>query len=767
MCKEPLSVGRSTPRIDAFTKVTGKERYAADYYPPNLLWCGVKRPAYAHAGIRSIQISQAKDIPGVIAILTHEDITGSNLLGVFEKDQPVLAKDTVRHYGDSIALVLAETQDVLRQALALISVEYEPLADIFDPEAAMREGAPVIHPGRKNGNILIRDTIIKGQGAAALQECVFKTSFELSLTWQEHAFLETEAGVAWLEDDGTLVIVASTQTPFRDRIELSHALGIPPGAIRVIAPYLGGGFGGKDGITVQAYLALAARHAGGRPVKIWYPREESFLAGTKRHPAVLKYSLGCDRNGLLHALDCRIIMDTGAYASLGAEVLALAMEHAGGPYRIPHASIEGMAVYTNNPVAGAFRGFGAPQVHAAIEQIIDELAKITGLNPLEFRLKNAVHRGDTTPTGVTLTQSTGISACLEMARDSAMWQERGSWENSAPPFKKRGVGIAALYHGIGYGPVIPDNANAKLELTTAGRIKLYAGVTDMGQGNTATYLQIAGDILCQERDNIELVLPDTAQTLPSGSSSASRTTFTYGNALIGAARTLRKRILARAVLLLTYQFLEHIKEEDLVLVPEHVRHLPTGRDIHLSLLANTMDQAERTVTNSYTCPVNRQILPTGVNLRLHGYPHRVHSFGVNLVKIEVDMLTGAVTVCDYLACTDAGTVINPQLFEQQVQGGIAQGLGYALYEDFVVSEGKVLTGDFSTYILPTALDMPDVQSTAVTLQEDDGPYGMKGVGEITINGAFPAVANALACVCGKRIVAGTLTAERVLAAINE
>lgn len=766
MSKEPLTVGRSTPRADTPGKVTGKERYAADYYPANLLWCGVKRPACAHAVIRHIHISRAKEMAGVIAVLTHEDITGSNRLGILEKDQPILANDTVRHYGDSIALVLAESREVLRQALESISVEYEPLAAVFDPEAAMGEDAPVIHPGRKNGNILLRDCIVQGLGAAALAECAFKACLELSLPWQEHAYLETEAGAAWLEEDGTLVIVASTQTPFRDRMELSHALGIPPGRIRVVAPYLGGGFGGKDGVTVQGFLALAALHAGGRPVKMWYSREESFLAGTKRHPALLKYSLGCDRHGILHALDCRIMMDTGAYASLGAEVLALAMEHAGGPYRIPHVSIEGAAVYTNNPVAGAFRGFGVPQVCAAVEQAIDELAKTADIDPLEFRLKNAVRRGDTTPAGVTLTQSTGISACLETARESALWRERKKWESSAPPFKKRGVGVAALCHGIGYGPVIPDTANAKIELTEKGRVLVYVGVADMGQGNAATYLQMAGDILCQSLDYMELVLPDTAQTLPSGSSSASRTTFTYGNALIGAAQTLRDRILARAALLLSYQLLEHIRPEDLALVPEGVRHMPTGREVPLALVSRTMDRAERVVTNSYTCPVNRQIPPTGTNLRIHGYPHRVYSFGVHLARIEADVLTGGVTVCDYLAVTDAGRVINPQLFEQQIHGGIAQGLGYALFEDFTVSEGKVLAEDFSTYILPTALDTPDVRSVAVPLQEEDGPYGMKGVGEIAINGAFPAVANALARACEARISRGPLTAERVLAAMN-
>lgn len=766
MLREPLTVGMNAPRADAFTKVTGKEQYAADYYPPNLLWCGVKRPSYAHALIRSIDISRAKEMPGVAAVLTHKDISGSNRLGILEKDQPVLAEDTVRHYGDSIALVLAESRYTLQQALELISVEYEPLPAVFDPEAAMLEDAPVLHPGRKYKNILHRDLIKQGQGAAALEECTYRTNFECSLTWQEHAFLETEAGVAWLEDDGALVIVASTQTPFRDRTEISHALGIPSCRIRVIAPYLGGGFGGKDGITVQAFLALAAQHSGGRPVKMWYSREESFLAGTKRHPAILKYSLGCDQEGILHALDCRIVMDTGAYASLGCEVLALAMEHAGGPYRIPHASIEGIAVYTNNPVAGAFRGFGAPQAHAAIEQVIDELARIAGFDPLEFRLKNAVSRGDTTPSGVTLTQSTGILACLETARDSAAWRERERWESLAPPFKKRGTGIAAINHGIGYGPVIPDNANAKIELTGEGRLIIYAGVSDMGQGNAATYLQIAGDILSQTLDNMELVLPDTAQTLPSGSSSASRTTFTFGNALIGAAQALRKRILERASLLFTYQFFEHVRAEDLGLVPGHVRHIPTGREIHLSFVSTTMDQSERTAANSYTCPVNRQKPPTGGSLRIHGYPHRVYSFGVNLVRLEADILTGEVTVCDFIAFTDAGRIINPELFDQQVHGGIAQGLGYTLFEDFLVSEGRILTGDFGAYILPTALDIPDIQSIAIPLQEEDGPYGMKGVGEITINGAFPAVANALARVCKTRISSGPLTAEKVLAAIS-
>lgn len=764
---EIQEIGRSAPRVDAFTKVTGKEKFAADYYPEECLWLGVKRAEYPHARILKMDVSAAQEIAGVEAVLTHRDIKGSNRLGLFEKDQPILADQVVRHYGDAVALVVAKDKEVLTLALDAIQVCYEPLPAVFDPEEACREEAPVLYEGRPDKNILLRSEITSGQGRAALADCVYRTEISIELGWQEHAFLETQTGVAWQEMDGSLMMVVSTQTPFRDRLEVGEALGIAPGNIRISAPHLGGGFGGKDGITVQGFLALAALHTGGRPVKINYSREESILAGTKRHPAKLTYVLGCDGEGKLQALDCRIVMDTGAYASLGGPVFALAMEHAGGPYRIPHASISGAVVYTNNPVSGAFRGFGVPQVTAGMEQAMDELAKIAGFDPLSFRLKNAVRRGDATPAGVVLSTSTGLIPCLERVQQHPLWQEREQWCQGAPPLKRRGFGLAAMYHGIGFGPAIADYANAKLEIGADGNILVYSGVADMGQGNATTCLQMVSHALSQPYEQLDLVITDTAKTLPAASSSASRTTFTYGNALLGAAAILKEKLLQRAGLMFSFPLLQQVKKEDLLLLPGCIMHAPSGRKLPLTVVASMMDETERVATFSYTSPVNSQTMDSGSNLRIHGYPHRIFSYGVQLALVEADVLTGEMEVCRLLNCIEAGRVLNPQLYEQQVQGGAAQGLGYALHEEFTVREGRICSGDFSTYILPTAMDVPDMETIAIPLQEEEGPYGMKGIGEIGINGVFPAVANGVAHVTGVRITQGTMTGEKMLAALTQ
>ena len=760
-------IGRIAPRLDAFAKVTGAEKFAADLYPQGFLWAGVRRSEFTHARILAIETEAAARLPGVAAVLTHRDIKGSNRLGIFEKDQPILADETVRHYGDAVALVVAETKEALSAGLAAVSVKYEALPAVFDPAAALLPDAPVLHPGRQDGNLLLQAEIIRGEMEPALAACAFTVSVSVQTGRQEHAFLETQAGVACMESDGTLSMTVSTQTPFRDRLELSEAIGLPPAKIHIVAPCLGGGFGGKDGITVQGFLALAAMNSNGRPVKIWYSREESILAGVKRHPLQAEFTVGCDRDGVLQALQCRLLFDTGAYASLGGEVFALAMEHAGGPYRIPVVKIEGSVVYTNNPVAGAFRGFGVPQVTACMEQVMDELAGAGNFDPLELRRNNAVQRGDSTPTGVILSQTTGLTECLDRMAEHPFWTQRETWQAAAPPFRRRGVGVAAAFHGVGFGPAIADYANAKLEILPDGRVRVYAGVSDMGQGNATTYAQIVSHILNQAYDRLELVLPDSAKTLPSASSSASRTTFTYGNAMIGAAHLLRERLLARAALLLSFQLLQSLKPDDLALLPGRILHPPSGRSLPLAMVATLMDAAERTATYSYTCPVNSQTMPSGENLRIHGFPHRVFSYGAHLVRLEADTCTGEISLCDCLACIDAGTVLNPQLYEQQVHGGMAQGLGYALFEEFPVEEGRIATGEFSTYILPTAADLPDMEVMAVTPYENDGPFGMKGIGEIGIDAVFPAVANALAAATGSRITEGTLTASKVLNAFRQ
>jgi CO/xanthine dehydrogenase Mo-binding subunit len=759
--REIPAIGTSMPRVDAPAKVMGRERYAADFYEQGMLWAGARRAGVAHGRILAIDTAAAQALPGVHAVLTHADVPGPNRHGIVHKDQPILAGGKVRHCGDAVALVLAEDRESLRRALDLIRVEIEPLPGVFSPEEALAPDAPLVHEENPGGNLLLHGLIEVGAGSAGLAECDVIVEGTFETPHQAHAFLETESGWGRLLPDGRLHIVASTQSPFRDRFEVGQALGIDPLSIRVTAPYLGGGFGGKDGATVQCLVALAALRAQGRAVKLCWEREESFLAGYKRHPARLRYRLGAKADGTLHALDCRIHLDTGAYAHLGGEVLELAMEHAGGCYRIPHTRIEGWCVYTNNPVSGAFRGFGVPQVTFAVEQLLDMLAGRLGRDPLEMRLQNVVGRGDVNAAGATMLCPVGVRECLRVVRGHALWRQRSAWKAAAGPFKRRGVGLAVSMHGAGYGPGIPDYANAKLELTAEGRFRVHAGVADMGQGNAGTNLQIAGEVLAQELSRLELVLPDTESALPSCSSSASRTTYAYGAALLKACEELKRRILDRVRLLMFIP-----REGEVELLPGRVRHMLSGREMALPAIARLMDATERVSTACFVAPTAAEQPASGQELRFHGFPHTIFAFGAQLALVEADTLTGAVEVKEYLAVTESGRVINPQIHEQQVQGGIAQGLGYALCEELSVKDGRIANPDFTTYILPTAVDLPDVASVVVETFEPSGPFGMKGVGEIGINMPLPAVANALADGCGTRFFQAPLGAERVLAALR-
>lgn len=754
-------IGCSIPRADGEAKVTGAEKYATDHYGDGLLWAGVRRAWIPHGRIRRLDTDQAKNLPGVIAILTGRDVPGTNRQGIVHKDQPVLCIDKVRHCGDPVALVLAEDRTVLAQALALITVDIESLPGIFSIDDALQPDAPLIHEEHRDGNVLLAAIVDKGNAEEAFSECDVILEETFTVPFVAHAFLETENGIAWQEPDGKIVLVVSTQAPFRDRFEISHALGIPMDQLRIIGPYLGGGFGGKDGATVQCLLVLAAIHAGGRRVKMWWTREESMAAGFKRHAVRMEYRLGAGSDGTLHALKCRLYYDTGAYAHLGGEVMALGMEHASGPYRIPHTLIEGWCVYTNNPVAGAMRGFGVAQVSFAFEGMMDRLAEKLRMDPLALRMKNALQRGDQNGAGITMTHSTGIVSCLEAISSHPLWKGKERWVAEAPPFKKRGVGVAAVFNAMGYGRGLPDSAIAKVELTAEGKIRVYCGVSDMGQGNATAFFQIAGGVLCQESDAIELVQPDTARTLPSGSASAGRTTYTYGNALIRAAEELRRRIIGRAALMILADTVDELE-----LLPGRVKHFKSDREIPLKALAAIMPPEDRICISQFIMPVARDGLETGKAFFI-GFPHLLFSYAAHLAAVEVDELTGMLEVKAYLAATDAGRVLNPQSYEQQVHGAIAQGIGYALCEEIKLEEGRILTPDLATFIIPGAMDIPDMMSVSVETCETSGPYGMKGAGEVGINGPLPAIAGALAQACGIRVKTAPLTAERILEAMVE
>jgi CO/xanthine dehydrogenase Mo-binding subunit len=756
-----LRIGESAPRGDAAAKATGREYYAADAYPENLIWAQAVRPGVPCGRIAKVDTRAAFAVPGVLKVLLAKDVPGSNRQGIIHKDMPVLAEERIRCCGDAVALVLAETRAAATLGASRVVVDIEPLAGVYDLEAAMASGAPLVHADRP-GNILAQAVIRKGQGADAFGACDVVVEEVFTTPVQAHAFLETESGIARLQDDGDLLMEVSTQSPFRDRFEIGHALGMAFERIHIVAPSLGGGFGGKDGATVQCLLGLAALHAEGRPVKMTWDREESFAAGYKRHACRLHYRLGAHRDGTLHSLHARLWYDTGAYAHLGAEVMELGMEHAGGPYRIANTLIEGWCVHTHNPTAGAMRAFGVCQASFAFESMMDLLADRLQMDPLKLRIANALVRGDTNCADVRLSTSTGVKACLEQVAQHPLWLTRETWRRQAPAFKRRGVGLAAIFNAAGYGGGVRDAAIAKIEMDTDGHFIVHNAVADMGQGNSSAFVQITGDILCQPADRLRVKQPDTRTAYPSGSSSAGRTTYTYGRALTFACETLKGRLLNRAGLMLFVQ-----DDDDLVLEPGQVRHTPSERTVSLAQLGAMLRAEERVCLGQFVAPTCKAV-PDSAKGFFIGFPHVIFSYGAHLARIEIDTLTGAAQVVDYLAVTDGGQVLNPAMFDQQVHGGVAQGIGYALYEDFVTEQGQVKTPDFTTYLIPGALDLPQIVSVACTSEtEETGPFGMKGIGEVAMNGPLPAIANAIARAGGGRIRSAPLSAAAVLRNLND
>lgn len=754
---------RSSIRHDAPAKVRGGEIYAADHYGDALLWAGVKRAGVPHAKLLGLQTGAALNEPGVAAVLTAKDVPGPNRQGVVRDDQPVLVDDKVRHCGDAVALVIAESREALARGMDAIELDLEELPGVFDPEAALLPDAPLLHEDHDNGNLLLEGRLRKGHGADELASCPVVVEAVWHLPRQEHAYLETENGVARQDVDGIIHLVVSTQTPHRDCFEVARALGLDSARIHLQAPYCGGAFGGKDGVTVQSLLTLAALTCPGRPIKMWWEREESMIAGAKRHPAKLYYKLGADREGSLRALSARLVYDTGPYDHLGGVVATLGLEHAGGPYRIPHADLIAQAVYTNNPVGGPFRGFGVPQAAAGIELTMDLLANKLGLDPLELRRNNLLKPGETTAAGVALAGVEGLQNCLEAVSRHKLWTARKEWQEQAGPHKRREVGLAALCHAMGYGPVIPDEAHARLVLLGDGRFRLYSGVVDMGQGNASTYVQIAAEVLGQPAENFDPLQPDTAETKSSGSSSASRTTYTFGNAILGAAQTLRQRILAQAQKLL----IGNVPVSELDLTMGAVWHAGSAMEVNLAEVAAALPPEQRDITHHFRAPVAEGPQAPDKNIAMHGFPHAVYAYAAHLAAVEVDKLTGKIAVIDYLTVSDCGRVLNPQLLEQQMDGAVVQGMGYALCEDFAAHAGHSLTKDFSTYIIPTSLDAPRIENIFWASHDTSSPLGMRGGGEIGINGPLPSMGNAVARACGVPLMRYPLTPERVLDALTK
>ncbi len=535
-------IGQSIPRIGAREKVTGTALFSADIELNAPLTLKALRSDRPHAEIVSIHLGKALAIEGVVAVFTARDVPGKNLTGIIIKDQPMLAVDKVRCIGDPVALVAAETEAAAERALKAIEVVYRDLPAVFDPETAMAADAPRVHA---KGNVMTTRTIRRGDAGRAFARCKSVIEKTYRTTFIEHNYLEPDAGAGFVDNDGTLVIYASTQNPHYDHKDVVTVLGLADEKVRIIQAATGGGFGSKLDLNVQGFIGLALYHLK-RPVRYVYSREEAYLATAKRHPLVMRMKTGADANGRLLAVQATIICDTGAYASYGPAVANRAPVHATGPYEIENVDILSYGVYTNNPFCGAMRGFGTPQIAFAHESQIDLHAKDLGLDPLAMRLLNAQRVGSTTATGQVLSASVGIGDCLSAIRPHYEEARRIAAATPAAPYRKRGMGIGAMWYGIG-NTGVQNPSTARVEMSLDGAVTLFTGCADIGQGSSTVLSQIAAEVLGLQAQDIRLVAADTKFTTNAGATSASRQTYISGNAIKEAAEKLAEVLKTEAV----------------------------------------------------------------------------------------------------------------------------------------------------------------------------------------------------------------------------
>lgn len=740
------AVGAPVERLDGQRKVDGTEAFGADVGPAHALLVRAVRSPHFHARFR-IGDHKAWAQDHGVRVLTAADIPGENRFGVIPPlaDQPALAEQRTRHLGEAIALVVGPPKIVEPLDLEDFPVTWEPLDHSLSQKERGTGAALLLHENRPD-NTLIRGRVACGNaedplaGAAHLAEGTFETSYV------EHAYIEPEAGVAYLDGE-TLVIEACTQAPVMDQEDTARVLGLPRDRVRIIPSAAGGGFGAKLDLSVQPLIGLAALVTG-QPCRMVYTRRESMLASTKRHPGTLTARIGADAEGRILGMRFHGEFNTGAYSSWGPTVATRVPVHASGPYRVPHYLATSRAVHTNGPTSGAFRGFGVPQAAIAQEVLYDDLARATGIDRLAFRRLNALRDGDKTPSGQVL-NAVGLIECLDAL--APHWEaalKRARTFNAAGGATRRGVGIASCWYGCG-NTALPNPSTVRIGVTQEGRLLLHQGATDIGQGSNTVIAQIAADALGVALETVELVGPDTARTPDCGKTSASRQTFITGRAAQAAGAALRAAILRLANAGDTAEIA--LRKGRIAVTEGEVR-----REIDLAAL--TPDE------NGYVLAAEETYDPPTTELDEDGQgtPYAIYGFGAQIAEVEVDMALGTTRVLRMVAAHDLGRAINPVLATGQIEGGIAQGLGLALMEEFIPGR----TENLHDYLIPTVGDMPEITSILIEKPDPEGPMGAKGLGEHVLIPTAPAILNAIRHASGARITRVPALPHRVLAAIK-
>jgi CO/xanthine dehydrogenase Mo-binding subunit len=728
-------VGRSLPTRGAEEVVTGVLEYLTDKTFPDMLYGKIVGSPVPHGHLRRLDTGKARSMPGVAAVLTAAEVP-ENIQGVIVTDQPVMVEDHIRQFGEPVAIVAAATLEMAEAAAKAVVVEIDPLPVVSDPDAALLADAPRLHP---NGNLLVEFRHQRGDVVNALAGAAHVVERMVDTPCQEHVCLEPGGGVGVYEN-GLYTLWFGTQLPGNTQREVARALKVDPGDIRVISTPMGGAFGAKEDGPVAIFLALLAK-ATRRPVRITLTREEVMATGSKRHPFRIKTRIGFDSDGNIVGLDTDAVVDGGPYASFSPSVFRVAAEASSGPYRIPAARFHGRVAYTNNGNSGGFRGYGVPQVAFALETALDVAAVQLGIDPIELRLRNALRPGD--PHGLyghEIEAGFKVAETLEAIADHTWYRGREGWKAAAEAPWRRGTGVASALKGCGYGAGRGDTAGARLAIGVDGSIRIWAGPNHSGQFIETAYAQIAADALGRPYEEIELIVGDSEMVPESGAAAASRSTYMGGSAVLSACNELVSAIHQAGI-------------SDPIDWAEAGRRLAAngGALIEVSFRAPEVEGLE------------------GVRPEDLGKysPHRVYGTASQVARVEVNEMTGEVVVRGVACAVDCGVAINPAGVIGQTEGGIIQGMGYALMEEFLLRDGVPATRSLETYLIPTAADTPEMDVILVEGEETTGPFGAKGIAEVVLAPTAPAIVAAIHDAIGCSADRIPVTPERIYRMIQE
>ena len=751
-------IGLPLERTDSPGKVFGRTRYADDFSMPGMLQAKVLRSPLPSARLVNIDVSKARALPGVACVLTGADIahleTPTDLPGQtgqkkLETDQQILVKERVRYQGEPLALVAAETMAIAEEAVRLIDYQLEEIPGVFDPLEAMKPGAPVV---QGSDNIVARHQIRKGdiEKGFAEADLVIENSFRTPFV--EHAFLEPEAGIAWIDENGVITIRFATQVIEHFRT-VATALGLPHNKVRVIGTMVGGGFGGREDVTIEVFLGLLVKETG-RPVRMLYTREDSFVGHPKRHPFVMNYKTGVTRDGKITAMKVEMISDSGAYVYLSPYVLLYAVVAAPGPYLVENLQVDGYSVATNHLSSSAFRGFGSTQACAAYEQQMDIVAEALGIDRLEFRRRNFLSTGDSISTGFPIESAVWTDECMTRA-----WEALGEKTLDSGPVKV-GRGVACYQQSYGRITWMHDTSECWVGVEVDGTVVVRSGVADMGGGHASALAQISAELLGVPLDRVTIYNSDSATTPLAGTTTASRALYMTGRAAHLAASNLRERLVARAAKEFGVDADQVDMADSRVFVIDDPEKSMTFKELIAICASEGIHRSELAI---FRAPFTDKIDPeTGF-----GQVHPDYTFGCHAVEVAVDSETGEVTVLKSIGAHDIGQSVNLAAVEGQIEGGAVQGQGYALSEDFHFEEGNLVSTSFSEYLIPTIMDVPNIEPIVLESRSGVGPFGAKGIGEPAISPVAPAIANAIHDAIGVRTFELPITAEKIVMAMKK